>query len=231
MKLRPLLTLTLAAIPLVASAGEREIHRDDFRDGLKQWVVEAEKPGTITARDGVLDIDVPRGLSLWFRPELHGPIKIRYEATMVAAGGANDRVSDLNCFWMATDPRSPGDFFATLRSGKFADYDALKTYYVGLGGNYNKTTRFRRYIGKPGDRPMLPNNDLSSDDVLLKPNVTQTITLIADGRHIAYYRDGKPLFKYDDAQPYTHGHFALRTVWSHIRVRNFRVYALTPDAD
>ena len=81
---------------------------------------------------------------------------IRYEATMVQAGGANDRVSDLNAFWMATDARTPGDLFAARRSGKFADYNQLRTYYVGQGGNGNTTTRFRRYIGDTELRPMLP---------------------------------------------------------------------------
>ena len=72
---------------------------------------------------------------------------IQYEATVVSAGGPNDRVSDLNSFWMATDPRTPEDLFAHDRSGKFAEYNLLDMYYVGLGGNGNTTTRFRRYIG------------------------------------------------------------------------------------
>jgi Domain of unknown function (DUF6250) len=29
-----------------------------------------------------------------------------YQAAAVSAGGPNDRVSDLNCFWMATDRHS-----------------------------------------------------------------------------------------------------------------------------
>ena len=76
---------------------------------------------------------------------------------MIHAGGTHDRVSDLNCFWMATDSRSPDDLFATRRSGKFSDYDRLRTYYVGLGDNGNSTTRFRRYIGTQDLRPLLPD--------------------------------------------------------------------------
>ena len=45
--------------------------------------------------------------------------------------------------------------FAQARSGAFADYNDLLTYYVGLGGNRNTTTRFRRYIGDPVLRPLL----------------------------------------------------------------------------
>ena len=61
---------------------------------------------------GVLNVDVPAGCTVWFRPELHGAVMIQYQARMVKAGGPNDRVSDLNAFWMATDARSPDDLFA-----------------------------------------------------------------------------------------------------------------------
>ena len=75
---------------------------------------------------------------------------------MISAGGKNDRVSDLNCFWMARDSRNPDDLFAVHRTGKFADYNQLLCYYVGVGGNTNTTTRFRRYIGDANTRPLLP---------------------------------------------------------------------------
>ncbi len=81
---------------------------DDFRHGLGAWRVEMEKPGTVAAKDGVLEIDVPAGVTVWLRQELDGPVMISYEATAVSADGSNDRVSDLNCFWMASDPASPG---------------------------------------------------------------------------------------------------------------------------
>jgi hypothetical protein len=49
-----------------------------------------------------------------------------------------------------------GSPLAHPRTGAFADYDTLKTYYVGQGGNGNTSTRFRRYVGRPGERPLLP---------------------------------------------------------------------------
>src|SRR3974390_1391351 len=100
---------------------------------------------------------------------------------MVRGGGPNDPVSGLPLFWMATDARSPGDLFATRRSGKFADYNRLRTYYVGQGGNGNATTRFRRYIGDATERPLLPEHDLRAPDVLLEPNAWQTVQLVALG--------------------------------------------------
>jgi hypothetical protein len=202
--------------------------RDDFTDGLSQWRVELEAGGTVTAQGRALDIDVPAGCTVWFKRPMAGPVLIAYEATVVAAGGPNDRVSDLNCFWMATDARSPAGFFAAGRSGRFADYDQLRCYYVGLGGNGNTTTRFRRYLGEPGRRPLLPEHDLSAQEDLLAPNVAQKIQLVAAGPVIGYYRNGRQLFAFHDPEPYTRGWFGFRTVHSHLRIRNFQVYRLTP---
>jgi DNA-binding LytR/AlgR family response regulator len=120
----------------VTAGGEVLLHRDDFRSGLGQWLIEAERGGRFEARAGVLDIDSPAGVTLWFRPALEGPVAIDYEVTAVAEDGPNDEVSDVNCFWMATDSRvAGGDVLARPRSGAFADYDELRTYYAGIGGN------------------------------------------------------------------------------------------------
>ncbi len=205
-----------------------KLAQDDFNHGLAQWRSELEKGGSVIARDGALDIDVPGGCCVWLKQELRGPILIEYSATAVAKGGPNDRVSDLNCFWMARDPRSPEDIFGTARSGRFSDYDQLRCYYVGQGGNNNSTTRFRRYIGEKGNRPLLPEHDLSAREFLLTPNQEQRIQLVAAGPFVGYYRDGRRIFAYDDPAPYTAGWFAFRTVTSHLRIRNFRVYRLQP---
>jgi hypothetical protein len=200
-----------------------ELARDDFRNGLERWSIELERPGSVRAVDGVLDVDVPAGATLWFKPEVSGPVAITFVATAIAAGGPNDRVSDMNTFWMAhnKDGAAP---FAQPRSGAFADYNDLLTYYVGLGGNSNTTTRFRRYIGDPVSRPLLPEHDLASADVLLAPNRRQTITMIADGSRIEYWRDGVRLLSYQDPAPYTKGWFAIRTVQSHLRIERLRIH-------
>ncbi|HEX3358979.1 MAG TPA: DUF6250 domain-containing protein [Tepidisphaeraceae bacterium] len=201
---------------------------DDFGGDLKNWAVELEKEGDVEARDGSLSIDVPAGCTVWLKQMITGPVMIEYEATVLQAGGKNDRVSDLNCFWMARDARSPDDLFATQRSGKFADYNQLKCYYVGLGGNSNTTTRFRRYIGDNTIRPLRPEDDLGDKQFLLAPNVSQTIRLIACGKLIQFYRDGRRIFEMNDAEPYTSGWFGFRTTQNHMTVRHFRVYALKP---
>jgi len=203
-----------------------QLDSDDFSHGSDRWTTELEKGGTVTAKDGVLDIDVPAGASLWLKSKLTGPLMIQYHVVPIVNGGPNDRLSDVNCFWIATDTRNKDDFFAVPRTGKFADYNQLLTYYVGVGGNTNTTTRFRRYVGDSVDRPLLPQNDLRDPADLLKPNQEMLIQLIAADHLIQFYRDGKKLFEMDDSQPYTTGYFAFRTTKSHLRIRDFAVYRL-----
>jgi len=210
-----------------SEGGPRLIHKDDFRQGLGQWLVEAERPGLVSASGGVLDIDVPAGVTLWFRPELTGPVAIEYEVTAVSEGGPNDEVSDINAFWMASDPRAPSsNVLDHPRSGAFADYDRLRTYYAGIGGNRNTTSRFRRYVGRDAERPLLPEHDLSAAEAMIVPNLPYRIRLVADGSRIELLRDGEPMFRLTDPDPYTQGHFGLRTTKSHLRVRDFQVWAL-----
>lgn len=211
---------------LAPKTGARQLYADDFRQGLDQWLIELEQGrGAVSAADGVMTFDVPLGASAWFRPELTSPVEIRFTATAVSAGGAHDRVSDLNCFWMADDPRSPGDLIARPRSGAFADYDMMRTYYVGLGGNSNTSSRFRRYVGN-GERPLLPQHDLSAPDDLIVANRPYRIRLIADGGRIEYWRDDRRMFALDDPAPYRRGWFALRTTWNHMTVRDFSVWTV-----
>jgi len=206
------------------------LHSDDF-DGaqdkeLANWKTERERGGDVTVAKGSMDISVPAGCTVWYKEKLSGPLMIQYKATVISAGGANDRVSDLNCFWMAHDSRSPDDLFATVRSGKFADYDRLLCYYVGQGGNTNTTTRFRRYIGQQDNRPLLPQNDLKDKPNLLTPNVSQTIRLVACGKLIQYWRDDKKVFEMIDDQAYTNGWFGIRTTKNHMRVSSLRIWQL-----
>lgn len=222
------LLASLAATPFAgkrADARHKRLFGDDFRTGLGQWTIEAEKPAAFTARDGVLDIVAPAGLTAWFRPELVGGIAVTYQAMAVSEGGPFDRVSDLNAFWMAREAGG-GSPLDHSRSGAFADYDTLETYYVGQGGNGNSTTRFRRYVGRAGERPLLPRHDHAAPDEMLTPNRWTSVRLVADGARIEYWSDGRRLFDLDDPAPYRRGWFGLRTTQSHLRVRRFRVISL-----
>lgn len=216
--------------PMLALAGflraEAPAHRDDFRTGLRQWVVEQQPGGTVVAADGKLVISDQGGCTVWFRERLTAPVTISYTARVTSAA----RVSDLNCFWMASDPARPNDLFATRhgRTGKFATYDSLRTYYVGYGGNTNTTTRFRCYDGS-GARPLLPGHDRSAPEFLLKPDHAYGLTLVAgtDGR-VQFIRDGEVIFDWTDPQPLRSGWFGFRTVDSRIELSDFKVHAGVP---
>lgn len=203
-----------------------------FAGDLQGWVIEqVPQPGaSVTARDGVLVIDDKAGATVWRREPLRAPVRIRFTATL--PGGEDRRVSDLNCFWMASDPRSPGDFFdagKTGRDGRFASYDGLKTYYVGCGGNGNTTTRFRRYDGQ-GARPLLPEHDRKEKEALLEKDRSYRIEITVDAHgRTTWARDGVAWFDYLDPEPLREGWFGFRTVWSRIEIRDFSA-EMMPDA-
>ncbi|MDX3451620.1 DUF6250 domain-containing protein [Streptomyces sp. ME02-8801-2C] len=216
------LTALAPATSASAAACGRLLARDDFRRGLGQWAVELQDGGSVTAARGVLEVDVPSGATIWFKRRLRGPYVIEYTATPVSAGGANDRVSDLNNFWNAVDVRSPDDLFATTRGGALAEYDYLRTYYVGYGANTNTTTRLRRYVGEAGVRPLI----YDYPEPLLVPNEPHGVRIVSAGSTVQWWINGRLVFDYSDPEPYTDGHFAFRTTWSHFRISDFSVREL-----
>jgi hypothetical protein len=188
---------------------------------LDLWIVEQMPGGRVFTQNEALIIEDAAGCTVWFRRKLNAPVEISYDVVAAPKGGPNDRVSDVNCFWMASDPKSP-DRRPAPRSGKFADYDSLHTYYVGMGGNNNSTTRFRRYAGD-GTKPLLPEHDLSAKQFLLEPNKTYHIRLVARDGSAEYWRDGEKILSYRDPDPLTSGWFGFRTVKSRLELRNFVV--------
>lgn len=217
----------LAAITLFLAgcATPSAVQQAEPTSNLRAWAVEQMPGGNVTTREGALVIEDAAGCTLWFREKLTAPVEISYTVTVVSAGGPHDRVSDLNCFWMANDPAQPAaPPFASgqARTGKFSDYDSLLTYYVGCGGNENTTTRFRRYDGTAA-RPLLPEHDLRAPKFLLAPNQTYRIRLIARAGVAEFWRDGERLFTFRDPAPLTGGWFAFRTVHSHLVIRDFHV--------
>ena len=116
------------------------LYSDNFKNGTNNWTAEFEKPETSSLKivEGKLDVSSSAGATVWFKTKLSGNIMITYDETIIDAGGANDRVSDMNVFWMATDPANPNGMIK--RDGKFSSYDNLNLYYAGVGGHYNKFT-------------------------------------------------------------------------------------------
>lgn len=213
--------LIWAGAVAVLSAGDETVVAENVSDmELSCWVVEQQPGGTVDVHDGALVIDDKAGCTVWLKEALKAPVRISYRARV--AGG---RVSDLNCFWMATDPWVPGDFFAKAggRNGEFSTYDGLKTYYVGCGGNGNTTTRFRRYDGS-GARPLRTEHDLKDPEARLEEGREYLIEIMvaADGR-TTWARDGKVWFDYADPQPLRTGRFGFHTVGARIEIRDFKV--------
>ena len=228
MKRRQLLRFSWAWIGATLAAAAEAEKPFAFAD-LSLWAVEQMPGGTVTVRDGALEIADQGGCTLWWREPLAAPVTISYTVTVLDGGGANDRISDLNCFWMARERTAAAAPFAAghARSGKFADYNSLLTYYVGYGGNNNTTTRFRRYDGTEA-RPLLPEHDLATPRFLLEGNRPYRIRLVAREGRAEFWRDGERVFRYEDPQPLQRGWFALRTVRSHLRIEDLRIETASP---
>jgi hypothetical protein len=110
-----------------------------------------------------------------------------------------------------------------VRSGIFSEYDSLRLYYAGIGGNTNSTTRFRKYQGN-GERTLL--FDLQDEQHLLQSNKTYFIQLVVYNGTTKLFVDGEQYFSFTDNDPLTEGYFGFRTVKSHQEVDDFKVYML-----
>lgn len=198
------------------------IYSDNFDVDLSNWNTEFEKPETSSLKiiDGKLDVSTSIGATIWFKTQLSGNIMITYDVKVMDEGGTFDRVSDLNAFWMATDPSSPNTI---KRDGKFASYDNLNLYYAGVGGHYNKFTRFRKYKGIE-DKPVL--KEYSDKEHLLVGNKLYSVKIIVNNGRIQYFLNGELYWDFQDDKPYTKGFFGFRTSKSHQQFDNFKVYKL-----
>jgi hypothetical protein len=198
------------------------LYQDNFEKGIQNWVVETpDSPYLrVETKNEKLIIDVDNGATVWFNKKLSGNILIEYHRKVIMNNGHNDRLSDLNQFWMATDPRQENVF---TRSGIFSEYDSLRLYYAGIGGNSNRTTRFRKYQGN-GERTLL--FDFQDKQHLLQPNKTYMIQLIVYNGTTRVFVDGEQYFSFTDDEPLTEGYFSFRTVKSHQEMDDFKVYRL-----
>ncbi|GAA3557249.1 DUF6250 domain-containing protein [Snuella lapsa] len=191
------------------------------------WIVEQQPGGEVIFNNGFIEIVDAKGCTVWFKNKLETGIKIAYYVTVIDNGKPYDRVSDLNCFWMANDPNHPDDFFraSDLRAGFFPNYHSLTLYYVGYGGHNNSKTRFRRYNGNV-DRPLLPEHDLSDKKYMITANKKMYIEILIDGQYTCYKRDGEIIFEIKDPTPYLKGYFGFRTVNNHMKIEGFSISRL-----
>ena len=216
-----------------ATAANSGLNKRQF---TKYWQVESEsKDYQVSFRGDTCELISPKGLTLWRKEMLHQGMTVEYDACVVDEGQAVDRLSDMNCFWLASDPQARNlRERAAWRSGIFTRCYTLQMYYLGYGGNHNTTTRFRRYNG----------NEAAVEDATLRPAILKEYT---DAEHLLkanhwyhvkiestlsgrtrFYVDGECIVDYLDPQPLEHGWFGFRTTLSRTRITNFQTYE-TPD--
>lgn len=218
------LICTLGIFLACNGPSERKLYDSQVLFDTSFWEVEQQPGGQVLFSDKGIEVLDSGGCTLWFKPELQGPLKIQYDINVIDANGPYDRVSDMNVFWMASDPKNKENLFfkGHNRTGQFKQYHEMELYYVGCGGHNNTRTRFRRYNGI-FERPLLAEHDLTSPDVLLTPNHTYTVQLIADNGLVKYIRDGITIFEYKDDTPLNKGWFGFRIYKSHQIISNFHV--------
>ena len=216
------------------NAQDNQVSGLNARQFHKYWKVESESPDyKVTFIGDTAEIVSPKGLTLWRKEKMNGRVTIEYDACVVVEK-EGDRLSDLNCFWMASDPTCPDNIWKRekWRNGIFLNCYSLQLYYMGYGGNYNSTTRFRRYDGNeagitdPKVRPAIWK-EYTDADHLLKANHWYHIKITNEDNRISYYIDGKQLVDFRDAEPLTEGWFGFRTTLSRTRITNFR-YECSP---
>lgn len=199
------------------------IFRDDFNTAdTSNWMIEKNNsPNEIVARrNGKLLFDTYGGVTAWFVHELTGNYYIRFKRTIIINGGKNDRLSDCNVFWMATDPLHNWSF---KRKGDFGEYDSLSMYYVGMGGNYNTTTRFRRYDGK-GEKKII--GEFTDSLHLLQANKEYLFEIIVKDGRTQFKVDGQSYFYFTDPQPLSQGWFALRSTRSRQEIDDLEIWRI-----
>lgn len=212
---------TIKLLLLVAMALHTSLFCNAMAAWQSKWCVESESAEYKISELGgdTLDILSPKGLTLWYCKLLKGDMTAEYDACVVDEGNPGDRLSDMNLFWMASDPKAK-DIFQRMkeRNGIFANCNQLQLYYLGYGGNYNTTTRFRRYDGTPNPAVIKEYTDAGH---LLCPNHWYHIRVQSVKGVVSIYVDGKLVVAYHDDKPLTKGWFGFRTTLSHTRIANF----------
>ena len=221
--------LLLVFFVSMAANAESGLNKRQFS---KYWRVESEAPEyKVSFRGDTCEILSPKGLTLWRKDKMHKGMTIEYDACVVDEGKAGDRLSDLNAFWLASDPHAKDLWTrAEWRSGIFLRCYTLRMYYLGYGGNHNSTTRFRRYDGDEAGvedaakRPAILK-EYTDAAHLLKPNHWYHVKIESTVYgHTRFYIDGECIVDYLDPQPLESGWFGFRTTLSRTRITRFQAY-------
>ena len=212
------LLLLMLTLPAMAQSG---LNKKEFN---KYWRIESEAPDYQVSFSGdTCELTAPKGLTLWRKQPFTGNSMVEYDAMVM-----DDRLSDLNCFWLASDPKQKDIWTrADWRSGIFVRCYSLQMYYLGYGGNHNTTTRFRRYTGDErgiddaAQRPAILK-EYTDTAHLLRPNHWYHIKIESNNGRTRFFVDNELIVDYLDPQPLQKGWFGFRTTLSRTRITNFR---------
>jgi len=188
------------------------------------WLAEFEDPpaSNLLVTKNMIEVNASAGATVWYKKKLSGDVLITYDVMVIDSGGRNDRVSDLNAFWMASDPARDTPF---KRNGKFSSYDDLDLYYAGVGGHDNTTTRFRRYRHGKDKTVLYEHTDKTH---LLEGNKAYSVKIMVRNALTLFSINDVQYFEYADEVPLREGYFAFRTTRSRQRFTNFKIERLSP---
>jgi hypothetical protein len=197
------------------------LFKEDFYTPLntKKWIAEIEPlPNSkVFTHDNKLVLDTKGGVTVWYNQVLTGNYEILFKRKIILADGKNDRLSDLNVFWLVETPNNTNLF---TRTGKFEDYDSLNMYYVGMGGNTNTTTRFRKYEANTQRKLLAEKNEAK---YLLKPNHEYQIKIVVKDKSTSFWVDGEKFFEANDEHFPSKSYFGFRSTFSHQEIWDFEV--------
>ena len=223
--------LLLSSFCLPSEGAGKSVSGLDKRQFGKFWRVESESPDyRLSFMGDTCEVLSPKGLTLWRKEKMTAETTVEYDVCVMDEGMEGDRLSDMNCFWLASDP-SHKDIWARAkwRSGVFTRCYTLQMYYLGYGGNSNTTTRFRRYDGNEdavddeSQRPAIMR-EYTDAAHLLKANHWYHWKIVSSQGHTRFYVDGELVVDYHDPMPMKDGWFGFRTTWSRVRIAHFRSY-------
>lgn len=202
------------------------VEQDDFSVlDHRRWRIESQTPqgSQVYVEQQRLIMDTQAGMTVWLDRPLSGNYRIEFLRQVLVAGLDNDRLSDMNVFWGAHEAGAAGQPYLAVRDGVLESYDAMASWYVGMGGNGNSTTRFRCYDGS-GERHLL--GERLDTEALLEAGRIYRIRIEADEQQTSYWVDDRMMFQQALEGRPTAGYFGFRSVWSRQAISRFRVLEL-----
>ena len=224
-----LVVMSMTAAETVRVGGEvfnvSLLAADDFAGNLDHWVVEGN--ATVEVRDGRLQIATPdRGqATVWYRQPFAGDQLICFTARVLPP----QQASNINFFFCASRPDG-GDFFATARTGAYAEYHQINNYTMTFTGQREGTANAPGYMRLRQN----PGFHLRDENLAVKAEIETDyhIAIAKAGSLIRVFVNGQQTLRYDDVdatgqpQDLREGYAGFRTFWSRLWCDDFAVWRI-----